>query len=146
MIDDKVFSEVYVILNQLEEKSLKKIPEKIFNQIKENAKIDVDYIDKNVPLEELNIMSETKEFLAIISYYYFCDEEERQKWDDILNENERKYQEKLKQKYNPEEIFKTKQEYINKENEKSVELNLVEYKEKFIVRLINKIKQFFKII
>lgn len=146
MIDDKVFSEVYVILNQLEEKSLKKIPEKIFNQIKENAKIDVDYIDKNVPLEELNIMSETKEFLAIISYYYFCDEEERQKWDDILNENERKYQEKLKQKYNPEEIFKTKQEYINKENEKSVELDLIEYKEKFIVRLINKIKQFFKII
>lgn len=146
MIDAKVFSEVYVILNQLEEKSLKKIPEKIFNQIKENAKIDVDYIDKNVPLEELNIMSETKEFLAIISYYYFCDEEERQKWDEVLNENERKYQEKLKQKYNPEEIFKVKQEYVNKEDEKSIELDLVEYKEKFIVKLINKIKQFFKII
>lgn len=145
MIDAKVFSEVYVILNQLEEKSLKKIPEKVFNQIKENAKFDVDYIDKNVPLEEVNLMSETKEFLAIISYYYFCDEEERQKWDEILNENERKYQETLKQKYNPEEIFKVKQENINKE-EKNVELDLVEYKEKFIVRLINKIKQFFKII
>ena len=145
MIDAKVFSEVYVILNQLEEESLKKIPEKIFNQIRENAKIDVDYIDKNVPLEEVNLMDETKEFLAIISYYYFCDEEEKQKWDEILNENERKYQETLKQKYNPEEIFKVKQENINKE-EKNVELDLVEYKEKFIVRLINKIKQFFKII
>ena len=145
MIDAKVFSEVYVILNQLEEESLKKIPEKIFNQIRENAKIDVDYIDKHVPLEEVNLMDETKEFLAIISYYYFCDEEEKQKWDEILNENERKYQETLKQKYNPEEIFKVKQENINKE-EKNVELDLVEYKEKFIVRLINKIKQFFKII
>ena len=145
MIDAKVFSEVYVILNQLEEESLKKIPEKIFNQIKENAKVEVDYIDKNVPLEEVNLMDETKEFLAIISYYYFCDEEEKQKWDEILNENERKYQETLKQKYNPEEIFKVKQENINKE-EKNVELDLVEYKEKFIVRLINKIKQFFKII
>ena len=95
MIDDRVFSEVYVILNQLDEKSLKKIPEKIFNQIKENAKVEVDYIDKNIPLEEINLMEETREFLAIISYYYFCDEEERQKWDEILNENERKYQEKL---------------------------------------------------
>lgn len=144
MIDDRVFSEVYVILNQLDEKSLKKIPEKIFNQIKENAKVEVDYIDKNIPLEEINLMEETREFLAIISYYYFCDEEERQKWDEILNENERKYQEKLKQKYNPDKMFKTKQENINKEE--NIELDLVEYKENFIVRLINKIKQFFKII
>lgn len=146
MIDTKVFSEVYVILSQLEEKSLKKIPEKIFNRIKENAKLEVDYIDKNVPLEEINLMDETREFLAIISYYYFCDEEERQKWDEILNENERKYQEKLKQKYNPEEIFKIKEEFVNKENQKNIELDLIEYKEKFVVRLINKIKQFFKII
>lgn len=144
MIDDRVFSEVYVILNQLDEKYLKKIPEKIFNQIKENAKVEVDYIDKNIPLEEINLMEETREFLAIISYYYFCDEEERQKWDEILNENERKYQEKLKQKYNPDKMFKTKQENINKEE--NIELDLVEYKENFIVRLINKIKQFFKII
>ena len=144
MIDDRVFSEVYVILNQLDEKSLKKIPEKIFNQIKENAKVEVDYIDKNIPLEEINLMEETREFLAIISYYYFCDEEERQKWDEILNENERKYQEKLKQKYNPDKMFKTKQENINKEE--NIELDLVEYKENFIVRLINKIKQFFKVI
>lgn len=144
MIDDRVFSEVYVILNQLDEKYLKKIPEKIFNQIKENAKVEVDYIDKNIPLEEINLMEETREFLAIISYYYFCDEEERQKWDEILNENERKYQEKLKQKYNPDKMFKIKQENINKEE--NIELDLVEYKENFIVRLINKIKQFFKII
>lgn len=144
MIDDRVFSEVYVILNQLDEKSLKKIPEKIFNQIKENAKVEVDYIDKNIPLEEINLMEETREFLAIISYYYFCDEEERQKWDEILNKNERKYQEMLKQKYNPDKMFKTKQENINKEE--NIELDLVEYKENFIVRLINKIKQFFKII
>ena len=144
MIDTRAFSEVYVILNQLDEESLKKIPEKIFNQIKENAKIEVDYIDKNKPLEEINLMEETREFLAIISYYYFCDDEERQKWDEILNENERKYQEKLKQKYNPNNMFKTKQDNVNKEESK--ELDLVEYKEKFIVKLINKIKQFFKII
>lgn len=144
MIDTRAFSEVYVILNQLDEESLKKIPEKIFNQIKENAKIEVDYIGKNIPLEEINLMEETREFLAIISYYYFCDEEERKKWDEILNENERKYQEKLKQKYNPDNMFKTKQDNVNKEESK--ELNLVEYKENFIVRLINKIKQFFKII
>lgn len=144
MIDTRAFSEVYVILNQLDEESLKKIPEKIFNQIKENAKIEVDYIGKNIPLEEINLMEETREFLAIISYYYFCDDEERKKWDEILNENERKYQEKLKQKYNPDNMFKTKQDNVNKEESK--ELDLVEYKEKFIVKLINKIKQFFKII
>lgn len=145
MVDDKVFSEVYTILNQLEEESLKKIPQKILNQIEENATVEINYIDKNKPLEEMNLMDTTKEFLAVISYYYFCDEEERKKWNDTLNENEIKYQEKLKEKYNPEKIFKTKESSLDKEFENKAELNLVKYEEKFILRLINKIKQFFKI-
>lgn len=142
MIDNRVFSEVYIILNQLEEESLKKIPEEILNKIKENATIEIDYIEENKPLEELKLMNETKEFLAVISYNYFCDEEERKKWNDVFDENERKYQETLKEKYNPEEIFDKKENLANKENKECLEL--IEYKENFIKILISKIKQFFK--
>lgn len=142
MIDNRIFSEVYVILNQLEEDSLKKIPEEMLNKIKENATIEIDYIEENKPLEELNLMNETKEFLAVISYNYFCDEEERKKWNDVLDENERKYQETLKEKYNPEEIFDKKEKPIINENKECLEL--IEYKESFIKRLISKIKLVFK--
>lgn len=148
MIEPKVFSEVYTILNQLEDISVKKIPEKLFNQIKENATIEINYIDKDIPLEKLRLKKETKEFLAIISYYYFCDDEERKKWDEVLTENERKYQEKLKERYNPDNLFKSKEE-VKKTNNKEIpedkdEFRLIEYKENFIIRLINKIKEFFK--
>lgn len=148
MIEAKVFSEVYAILSQLEDTSVKKIPEKLLNQIKENAIEEVNYIDKETPLEKLRLKKETKEFLAIISYYYFCDDEEKQKWDEVLTENERNYQEKLKEKYNPDNLFKSKDEAKEADN-KEIEVNndefrIVEYKENFIVRLINKIKEFFK--
>ena len=146
MIEAKVFSEVYEILNQLEESSVKKIPEKLLNQIKENATIEINYIDKDVPLEKIKLQKETKEMLAVISYYYFCDDEERTKWDEALNENEKRFQESLKEKYNPEDIFKKKESEIkeNNENTSSTSTSLVEYKENFIMRLINKIKEFFR--
>ena len=124
------------------------IPEKLFNQIKENAIIEVNYIDKDTPLEKIRLKKETKEFLAMISYYYFCDDEERKKWDEVLTENERNYQEKLKEKYNPDDLFKiddNSKEVKNAEIEANKdEFRLVEYKENFIIRLINKIKEFFK--
>ena len=148
MIEAKVFSEVYAIINQLEENSVKKLPEKLLSELRENATIEVDYIDKSVPLEKLNLLNETKEILAVISYYYFCDDEERKKWDEVLSKNERKYQEILKEKYNPEDIFKKKEETSEKQNEEKKsddkEVSLIEYKQNFIVRLINKLKEFFR--
>lgn len=148
MIEAKVFSEVYTILTQLKDESVKKIPEKVLKQIKENATIEIDYINQNIPLEDIKLQEETKEILAIISYYYFCDDEERKKWDEVLSENERKYQEELKRIYNPEDIFKKKEETSDKQNEEQKsddkEVALVEYKQNFIVRLINKLKEFFR--
>ena len=148
MIEAKVFSEVYTILTQLKDESVKKIPEKVLKQIKENATIEIDYINQNIPLEDIKLQEETKEILAIISYYYFCDDEERKKWDEVLSENEIKYQEELKRIYNPEDIFKKKEETSDKQNEEQKsddkEVALVEYKQNFIVRLINKLKEFFR--
>lgn len=148
MIEAKVFSEVYAILNQLKDDSVKKIPEKVFKQIKDNATVEVNYIDEDTPLEKLKLQKETKELLAVISYYYFCDDEERKKWNEVLDENERKYQETLKQKYNPDDIFKPKEETIqerNKEQSSDEKMTaLVEYKENFIKKLINKLKEFFR--
>lgn len=139
---------MYTILTQLKDESVKKIPEKVLKQIKENATIEIDYINQNIPLEDIKLQEETKEILAIISYYYFCDDEERKKWDEVLSENERKYQEELKRIYNPEDIFKKKEETSDKQNEEQKsddkEVALVEYKQNFIVRLINKLKEFFR--
>jgi len=59
-----------------------------------------------------------------------------------LNANEKKYQEELRERYNPDNIFKNKkEENIIKEETHA----LVEYKEKTIIqRIFDKIKNMFK--
>lgn len=103
--NNKAISEVNTILNQMSEESLAKIPKKLLEEIEKNATENTDYIKQNIPLEEINLQEETKEILAVICYTYFCDEEERKKWNEELSENESKYQESLREKYNPDHIF-----------------------------------------
>ena len=98
-----------------------------------------------ISLEELNLEEETKEMLAVISYQYFCTEEERNIWQKELEENEKKYQEKLKEKYNPENLFKKIElsEKPDLENTKTKEqASLVEYKEPFFKKIWNFITKF----
>lgn len=138
----KAISEVNKILNQLNEDSLKKIPQKLLEEIQKNATIQVDYIEPGVALEELNLEKETKEMLAVISYNYFCDDEERKNWNKELQENEQKYQEQLRKRYNPDSIFNNKE--IEKSDDECVkeENSLVEYKEAFFRKIWNMIKKF----
>lgn len=134
----KAISEVNQILNQLNEDSLKKIPQKLLEEIQKNATIQVDYIKPEVALEDINLEKETKEMLAVISYQYFCNEKERKIWQKELEENERNYQEQLREKYNPDKLFDEKDsiEWLKEENA------LVEYKEPFFKKIWNLIKKF----
>ncbi len=141
----KAISELNAILKQLNKVSYNKIPKELLTEIEKNATVDVSYIKSNIPLEELNLEQETKEMLAVISYQYFCDEEERKTWQKELQENEKKYQETLQQKYNPEELFKdTKFEKDQSSQNIPKENALIEYKEPFFTKLWNFIKKFWK--
>ena len=142
--NSKAISEVNAILKQLNHTSLNKIPEKLLDEFEKNATVNVDYINSNIPLEELELQEETKEIIAVISYTYFCNEEERKQWNIELVENERKYQEKLQKKYNPDNIFENvdvKNEDIETKSDK--EISLMEYQESFFNKIWNKIKYFF---
>ena len=73
---------------------------------------------------------------------YLCDNNEREEFDKILNKNEEEYQIELREKYNPEKIFDSTLKKI--ETLHSEEIQLIEYKEKWYQKLINKILIFFK--
>lgn len=87
----KAISEVYAILNQLNETSLKKIPLALLQKLKDNSDYDVSYIKPEIPLDQLELEPETKDILAVISYKCFCDAEEKKKWSQVLIENELQY-------------------------------------------------------
>ena len=83
--------------------------------------------------------------------YWYKDESKKQKLLEVLDENERKYQEALKEKYNPDNIFKNKNNNntfdgdIPENEEISVGMQISEYKEPIFKRIVNKILEFLHI-
>lgn len=101
-------------------------------------------IDKNKTLKEQDILPETKDLIALIYYSYIATEGEKEEILQIWNENEILYQEKIKKKYNLENIFrkeKSKKENSKEENNKA----MVEYKKSTFQKIFDKIREIFNI-
>ena len=100
----------------------------------------ISSINPKIPIKDQNIRKETKEILGIIYRNYLCSDEERKKLIEKEQEEIAKFEEELREKYNPNNIFKNKpkEQKYEKEN-----VAMVEYKkETFFDRikmLFNKI-------
>lgn len=102
------YAEVLEILNLMEEDYVKKIPSKLMN-IFETYKSSgySNHIKPDMPLEEQQISKKTSALLAMLMLNYWCEsEEQKQELTNVFEENEKKYQEELRKKYNPDNIFK----------------------------------------
>ena len=78
---------------------------------------------------------------------YWCNsQEEKQELKDLFKENEIKYQAELREKYNPDNIFKNRNHSNpNEENITNEPVALIEYKESIFKKIINKILGFLKL-
>lgn len=144
-MDNSVYSEVYSVLNLLDENDLRRIPEDILFFIKANMSEDVDYMDKNQSLDEIKITREAEDMLALLTYHYLCDDTEKVEVNKIMEENEKKHQEELKEKYNPDNVFNNLKSSEEQSNSSTIETSeIIVTKESFISKIINKLKGFFK--
>ncbi len=142
----EAYAEVDMILNLMDEKYVREIPEKLRTLFKsKKAKDYSKNIVDNKPLKEQNLNKETLSILAVLNYNYWCKDEKRKKelWDRY-SENDRKYQQELREKYNPEDILKKNNSPKYVENT-SKEDTIIEYKESIVKKIINKIKSIFHI-
>ena len=125
-----------------------KIPCKFIQFLKDNCLKDYECdFDYTKPLKELNISDEAKGLIAMICLNYWCtNDEQRERFKKHLTENELKYQEKLRKKYNPDNLFKNKVEKINVEDTiKKDNIELIEYKEpKWYQNIFDRIMNIFK--
>lgn len=135
--------EVLQVLENTNENLVNKIPKKFTEFMKNNAsKIYQVELNKNQPLNELPLKEKTKDILAMIYRTYWCTPQKRSDYDKILEENERKYQAELREKYNPGNIFKNNNDEEKLENE---EVQIVEYKDRSIFKnFVEKLKGFFQ--
>ena len=139
----EAYAEVDTVLSLMDEKYLNEIPIKLRELFsKEKSKEYIKEIISDKPLKEQNLKEETLSILAVLNYNYWCkDEEHKRELLEQYSENEKKYQEELRKKYNPDNIFKNNiKENRIEENVIKNEVNLVKYKESIFKKIINKIK------
>lgn len=135
------YVEVLGILDLLDEEQKNRIPKKLKEFFENNKNQDYQVnIDSNIPLEEQNLLQETVDILAMLKLNYWCtNEKEKEGLFNLLNENEKKYQEELRKKYNPNNLFKDKESkrviYTNEE------LSIVKYKESIFTRIKDWLKR-----
>ena len=134
----QAYSEIDTFIELLDEYSKNKIPQKLRKVFKmEKDKEYIKNINPNIPIKEQNLKKETLALIAMLNLQYWCeDENEKQRLKAIYAENEIKYQDELREKYNPDNLFKNKQKEIK---EKIEEIAMIEYKED---SLFTKIKEF----
>ena len=114
-----------------------RIPKKVISYIENNKSKDFNWkIDKTMSLEKQNLLPTTKELLTVLYRDYMCDDIEKKKLNKILNENEIKYQNYMREKYNPDNIFKNRQKTVGYTEKPKENAEIVAYKESFLVKLL----------
>lgn len=137
------YAEVDAILELLEDEYVNRIPAQVREFFKkEKNKEYILNIRSDIGLDEQKIKAETISLLTLLQINYLCDsEEERKEILKELQENDRQKEEELREKYNPDNIFKNR----NNKLEKEENVAMVEYKEpSFIRRILDRIKILFK--
>ena len=143
-------AEINEIFKYLPKEEVEKIPSKLREFFKEvSIKDYVTNINPNMPLDKQQIKEKTKDIIALIYRNYWCSEEERKELDQKLIENDKKFEEELREKYNPDNIFKNNVTTTKKEEpevkEEKIEQSLVpQQTEKWYQRFLDMVKRWFK--
>lgn len=135
------FSEVNAILNIMPSNLFNKIPLKFRQMISEyknnsyNPRIEE-------PVENFELKDETKIILSLIYRDFLCSNEEKERLKARDTQKLQEEEEQLREKYNPDNIFNNRKT----ENVETVAepVAMIEYRESFFSRIINKIKNIFR--
>ncbi len=135
--------EVLEILEYSDDSIIEKIPKELIEFWQRNKSTTYKpKLDHDKSINEMDLKEKTKSIIAMIYLNYLCSDEEKDNINSILKDNEEKYQQKLKEKYNPENIFtKYNQKPKVAENADTSNLAIIEHKETILKKIINLIKK-----
>lgn len=138
----QAFTEVLEVLNNSEKNIVSRIPKsflEFLNQYKDkNYKVEIDFSNENW---DEQVKKETQAILALIYRDYIVSQEERERLLLEEREEQKRIENELREKYNPDNLFKNKTDNIENNTNKSVEM--VKYKESIFKKIISKIKSIF---
>ncbi len=135
----KAYVEILEIIDHMGEKYREMIPPKLLKFFEENKDSNYSY-DLGKPKEDnMQVFTnETIGLLTMLELKYWANDNEKKMLNNALEENEKKYQEELREKYNLDNLFKNNETKVNiVENS----VAMVEYKESIFKKIKNWIKR-----
>ena len=137
----KAYVEILEIINNMEERYKKMIPSKLLYFFEENKDSSYFYdLDKTKDGNMQVFSNETIGLLSMIEFKYWAEDNEKKVLHEALRENENKYQEKLRRKYNPDSLFENK---VTKEDIVKKSESMVDYNESIFTKIKNWFKRTF---
>ena len=144
----QAYSEICTVLEYMPNEYVEKIPKKIINIFQSNKLENYEpKINKENPLDKAYLSKKAMALIAMLNYSYWCPNNKRkEELYKMYLANDKKYEEELREKYNPDNMFKKKEEKaIPIQNEQiEQETAMVEYKESIFTRIKNWFKGLFK--
>lgn len=99
--------QISVILKYLSPNLRTRIPKRIISYIEYNKSKSYNWkLNKALPLTNQDLLPMTKEILTGLYKEYICDYESKMKLDEILKNNQEKYEYIQRIKFNPDNLFK----------------------------------------
>ena len=138
------YTEVYTILQDLNEEEYEKIPSEVIDAIYTNMNDEYEYeLNGEIELKDQAMLPETKAILFNLFRDYLATPEQKEKIIKMQNEERKKLQVKKQQMYSIN-VFENKENKKSQEDElKQEQTQMIEYKENIFTKIINKIKGFF---
>lgn len=134
----EAISETLEILKNVDKYFIERLPKKFLDFLEENkSNTYIPNLDYTIDLKDQNIREETKNLLGIMYLNYWSTSEEKKEYIKLLNENEKKYEEK---KYDTNNLFKIEENKNMSTEEKVInEVALVQQNESFFRKVWRKI-------
>lgn len=132
----KAYTEVLEIIRYFSKEEYEKIPKEKIEFYKKYK--DPDYIfsiNPEIDLSEQNISKEANAIIVNLFRDYYANEKQKVKIKEILELNQKKEEDKKREKYNPDNMFKknNKQHIVSEQPENNNVL--IEYKESIFIKL-----------
>ena len=141
----RAYTEVLEILRHFSNEEYSKIPESKIEYFKQNMDTNYNFsIDPSVDLKEQNISMEANAIIVSLFRDYFATDKQRVILKNLLKQNQDKRDAELREKYNPDNLFKNKQPKVIENTSNEPEHNeMIEYKESIFTSIKNWFKRTF---
>ena len=142
---EKAYTEVIELLKFFPRESLEKIPEEKLNLYINKMDRTYNYkIDKSKSFEQQKMLEKTKAVFAIIFRDYWATDYQRERIFAKEQYDKKKIEEAKKERFNPDDIFKSKKIEISRIETDIDNKSMLVYKESIFRKIIDKIKKIFR--